>query len=184
MFDLLSRNWWTFAIQGLAALVFGLLTLVWPGISLQVMIALFGAFAIVHGIMALAASFDAAKQDLHWGSWLAVGILDLIAGLVAFFWPGLTALALLYVVVAWAIVTGIMSIGASIEWHDVVAHPWLLAFSGLLSLVLAIVLAVDPRDGILSLVWVVGIYAIVGGIAEIAFGFRVHNGGSSVGAAI
>jgi uncharacterized membrane protein HdeD (DUF308 family) len=113
-----------------------------------------------------------------------VGILDLIAGLVAFFWPGLTALALLYVVVAWAIVTGIMSIGASIEWHDVVAHPWLLAFSGLLSLVLAIVLAVDPRDGILSLVWVVGIYAIVGGIAEIAFGFRVHNGGSSVGAAI
>jgi uncharacterized membrane protein HdeD (DUF308 family) len=95
MVEMLTRNWWTFAIQGLAALVFGVLTLVWPGLSLVVLLALFGAYAVVHGAMALAASYDAHKRHLRWGSWLAVGLLSLLAGLVAWVWPGLTALALL-----------------------------------------------------------------------------------------
>jgi uncharacterized membrane protein HdeD (DUF308 family) len=175
MFDTLTRNWWTLALRGLAAVVFGVLTLAWPGISLRVMIALFGAFALVNGVMAVAASYEAHKRHLHWGSLLAVGILDLIAGAVTWFWPGLTALALLYVVVAWALVTGILTIGASIEFHDGIPHAWLLALTGVLSVVLAVVLAMDPRSGILSLVLVVGIYAIVGGISELIFAFHVRG---------
>lgn len=175
MFDTLTRNWWALALRGFAAVVFGVLTLVWPGLSLVVMIALFGAFAVVNGVMAIVASFEAHDSHLRWGSLLAVGILDLIAGGVTFFWPGLTALALLYVVVAWALVTGIMTIGASIEFHDAIPHAWLLTITGLLALVLAVVLAVDPREGVLSLIWVVGIYAIVGGISELIFAFHVHS---------
>src|SRR4051812_18773219 len=144
MLPMLTRNWWTFVIQGVAAVVFGVLTLVWPGLSLVVLLALFGAFAVVHGVMAVAASYEAHTHHLRWGSWLAVGLLDLIAGLVAWFWPGLTALALLYVVVAWALVTGLMTIGAAIEFHDAIPHAWLLALSGGLALAVGAVLALDP----------------------------------------
>src|SRR5579883_110697 len=175
MFDMLTRNWWTYAIQGLTAVVFGVLTLVWPSIGLTVMIALFGAFAMVTGAMHVAASFDAAKQRLHWGSLLATGILSLIAGLVTWFWPGLTALGVLYLVVAWAVVTGILSIVASVEFREFVPHSWLMTLSGALSLVLALVLAVHPRNGILSLVLVIGIYAIAAGIAALVFAFRLRN---------
>jgi uncharacterized membrane protein HdeD (DUF308 family) len=175
MLDLMTRNWWAYALQGLAALVFGILTLVWPGTSLQVMIVLFGAFAVVTGVMLIAASFDAAKQRLHWGSLLAAGILSVVAGVVAWFWPGLTATAVLYLVVAWALVTGVLYIVGSVELRDYVSHAWLLALSGVLSIVLAIVLAADPRDGILSLTLVVGIYAILAGISEMVFAFRLHG---------
>jgi uncharacterized membrane protein HdeD (DUF308 family) len=175
MFDILKRNWWAYAIQGLAALVFGILTLVWPGMSLAVMVALFGAFAVLSGIMLVAATFDAAKQRLHWGSLLATGILSLIAGLVTWFWPGLTALGVLYLVVAWAVVTGILQIVAAIELREIIPHTWLMAVNGVLSLVLAAVLAVDPRDGILSLVLVVGVYAIIAGMAALVFAFRLRN---------
>jgi uncharacterized membrane protein HdeD (DUF308 family) len=171
----MTRNWWAYAVQGLAALAFGILTLVWPNISLRVMIALFGAFAVVTGIMLVAASFDAARQRLHWGSLLAAGILDVGVGLVTWFWPGLTATAVLYLVVAWAAVTGVIYIVASVELRDDVPHAWLLTLTGVLSLALAVVLAVDPRDGILSLVYVVGIYAIISGAAELVFSFRVRT---------
>jgi uncharacterized membrane protein HdeD (DUF308 family) len=184
MFDWMTRNWWAYAIQGLAALAFGILTLIWPNISLRVMIALFGAFALVTGIMLVAASFDAAKQRLHWGSLLALGILDIAAGVVTWFWPGLTALAVLYLVVAWAAVTGVIYIVASVELRDYIPHAWLLTLTGVLSLALAVVLAVDPRDGILSLVWVVGLYAIISGGAELVFAFRVRGMQQDVGRAV
>jgi uncharacterized membrane protein HdeD (DUF308 family) len=180
MFESLTRNWWTFAVQGLAALVFGVLTLLWPGISLVAMIALFGAFAIVTGVMHMVGSYDAAKQHLHWGTLLAVGILDVVAGLVTWFWPGLTAYAVLYLVVAWALFTGILYVVASVELRDLIPHAWHLLFTGLLSLALAALLAFNPRSGILSLVLVVGIYAIATGISELVFAFRLHNVGHEV----
>ena len=181
MLERMTRNWWAFGLQGLATIAFGVLTLIWPGIGLGVMIALFGAFALVTGVMHIVASFDAARQRLHWGSLLAVGILDIAAGLVTWFWPGLTALALLYMVVAWALVTGVLYVVASLEFHAEVAHSWLLTLSGLLSLALAGVLAFDPRGGILSLVLVVGIYAIASGISELVFALRLHQFRQAVG---
>src|SRR5260370_20578731 len=138
MLDLMTSKWWTFALQGLAALVFGILTMIWPGTSLRVMIALFGAFAVVTGVLLVAGSFNAARQRLHWGSLLAAGILDVVVGLVTWFWPGLTALGVLYLVVAWALVTGILYIVASVELSDVIPHAWLLTLTGVLSVVLAV----------------------------------------------
>lgn len=184
MFDMLTRRWWAFAIQGAAALVFGILTLVWPGLSLVVLITLFGALALVRGAMVLAASYDAHKRHLRWRSWLAIGLLDVGAGLVAWFWPGLTALALLYVVAAWAIVTGVTLVVATIEVRRAIRHAWLLALSGALSLALGLVLVVNPASGILSLLWLIGIYAIVAGLAELIFAARVRllrrDGGQTV----
>jgi len=181
MFEMPIRHWWTFAIQGLAALTFGVLTLVWPGLSLIVLIALFGAVAVVRGVMALAAAYDAHARHLRWGAWLAVGLLNLSAGLVALFWPGLTALALLYVVAAWAIVTGLGSIGAAVGVHRAIPHAWPLALSGVLSLALGVVLAVAPGAGILSLVWLIGGYALVTGLAELVFAVRLRSPRRDVG---
>jgi uncharacterized membrane protein HdeD (DUF308 family) len=114
-------------------------------------------------------------HHLRWGSWLAVGLLSLLAGLVTWLWPGLTALALLYVVVAWALVTSLLTIGAAIEFHDAIPHAWLLALSGVLALALGVVLALDPRSGILSLVLVIGLYAIIAGLSELVFAVRVRR---------
>jgi uncharacterized membrane protein HdeD (DUF308 family) len=111
----------------------------------------------------------------------ALGILDVIAGVVTWFWPGLTALAVLYLVVAWAAVTGVVYIVASVELHDDIPHSWLLTLSGLLSLALAALLAVDPRSGILSLVWAVGLFAIISGVFELMFAFHVRHIQRSIG---
>ena len=124
---------------------------------------------------ALAASYDAHARHLRWGSWLAVGLLNLLAGLVAWFWPGLTALALLYAVGAWALVIGLMSIGAAIEFRAAIRHAWPLALRGVLALALGAVLALDPGPGLLSLVWLVGVYAIIAGLAELVFAVRVRH---------
>jgi uncharacterized membrane protein HdeD (DUF308 family) len=175
MLDRLTQNWWTFAVQGAVSLVFGVLTLIWPGSSLWVMIVLFGAFALVTGIMLLAASFDSARRRVHWGSLLAAGILSVVAGMVTWLWPGLTAMSMLYLVAGWALVTGILFVVASLEFRDVLTHSWLLTLTGALSIVMAAVLAIHPRSGILALVLVVGVYAIAGGIGELVFAYRLHS---------
>ena len=94
---------------------------------------------------------------------------------MTWFWPGLTALALLYVVVAWALATGLLTIGAAIEFHDAIPHAWLLALSGVLALAVGVVLALDPGSGILSLVVVLGLYAIIAGLSELVFAFGVQR---------
>jgi uncharacterized membrane protein HdeD (DUF308 family) len=175
MFDTFTRNWWAFAIQGVAAVVFGVLTLIWPGASLWAMLALFGAFALVTGAMLLAASFDSARQHMHWGSLAAAGILSGVIGLVTWLWPGLTAFGVLYLVVGWALATGVLYVVASLEFRDVISHSWLMTLTGALSIVMAAVLAIHPRSGILALVLVVGIYAIAGGNATLVFAFRLHD---------
>jgi uncharacterized membrane protein HdeD (DUF308 family) len=175
MVQMMIRTWWAYAIQGLAAVIFGILTLVWPGISLHVMIVLFGAFAVVTGVMLLAASFDATQRRIQWGSLVALGILDVIGGVVTWFWPGMTALTLLYQVVGWAAVTGVVYVAASVQLRVALLHSRLLALAGLLSLALAGLLAVDPRSGLLSLIWLVDLYAIIGGVIELVFAFQVRR---------
>src|SRR5918996_5648312 len=161
----LSRNWWLVALRGLAAIVFGVLAFVWPAITLFALVLLFGAYMLVDGIFAIVAAVRAARREARWWLLLIEGVLGVLAGLVAFFWPGLTALALLYFIAAWAIVTGIMEIVAAIRLRQEIEGEWALGLSGLLSVIFGILLVVLPAPaGLLSLVWLVAAYAVATGV--------------------
>jgi uncharacterized membrane protein HdeD (DUF308 family) len=171
----LSRNWWALALRGVVAILFGLAAFFLPGITLAVLILLFGAYMLVDGIFAIIAAVRAEEHDTRWWLLLAEGVLGVLAGIVAFLWPGLTALALLYLVAAWAIVTGILQIVGAIRLRQEIEGEWALILGGILSVIFGVLLAVMPGVGILALIWLIGAYALVSGVLLIVLAFRVRN---------
>jgi uncharacterized membrane protein HdeD (DUF308 family) len=171
----LSRNWWALALRGLAAIVFGVLAFAWPGLTLWALVLLFGAYMLVDGIFAIVGAVRAAGRETRWWLLLVEGVLGVLAGLVAFLWPGITALALLYLVAAWAIATGILQIIGAIRLRREIEGEWALILGGVLSVIFGLVLAVLPGSGILALVWLIGAYAVVSGVLLIVLAFRVRN---------
>lgn len=169
----LPRHWWLVALRGLAAIVFGILAFVWPGITLQVLVLFFGAYAIVDGVLALYAAIRTRGQH----RWAAVleGIVGIGAGVIAFLSPGITALALLIVIAVWAIVTGVMEVIAAVELRRVVTNEWFLILSGLLSVAFGILLLVQPGAGALAIVWLIGFYAVIFGVGLLAFAWRLRG---------
>ena len=172
----LSRNWWMLALRGLAAIVFGVLAFVWPDITLFALVLLFGAYMLVDGIFAIVAGVRSAGREARWWLLLIEGVLGVLAGLVAAFWPGLTALALLYFIAAWAIVSGILEIVGAIRLRQEIEGEWALGLSGALSVLFGILLVVIPAPaGLLSLVWLIGAYALAFGVLLLVLAFRVRS---------
>jgi uncharacterized membrane protein HdeD (DUF308 family) len=171
----ISRHyWWVLGLRGLLAVLFGLAAIVWPRLTLLVLVLLFGAYALVGGVMAVLVSLQERGVFARWWVLLLEGLAGIAAGVLTFFWPAITALALLYLIAAWAIVTGLFEIAAAFSARLPLALEWTLAVAGILSVVLGIFLAIRPGAGLLGLVWVIGVYAIVFGILLIirAFQFR------------
>lgn len=170
-----SRHyWWLMAIRGLLAVLFGLAAFIWPGLTLLVLVYLFGAYALVDGVMAVVVAFQTRSYLRHWWVLLLAGIVGIAAGVVAFAWPGITALALLYLIASWAVVTGIFEIAGSFSGRLPVAQEWTLGLAGILSVLLGVLLIAIPAAGILGLVWLIGAYALAYGVLLIirAFQFR------------
>jgi uncharacterized membrane protein HdeD (DUF308 family) len=169
----LSGNWWALLLRGIAALLFGLAALFWPGITLYVLIIFFGAYALVDGVFAIAAGI----RDSGGRRWvfLAEGVLGILAGLIAFFYPGMTAFVLLYVIAFWAILTGLLRIVMAIWLRREIENEWFLVLSGVISVLFGVILAALPGPGLLALVWVVGIYELILGVALIVLGFEVRG---------
>jgi uncharacterized membrane protein HdeD (DUF308 family) len=173
--DALARNWWAIALRGLAGIIFGVLAFVVPGVTLAVLVLLFGAYALVDGIFNVMAAVSGRSGRQPWWMLLLEGVVSVAAGLVAFFMPGLTALALVYVISAWAFVTGVLEIAAAIRLRKVITNEWWLALSGVVSIVFAVFLAVAPGAGALALVFWIGAYALVFGVFLVALGVRLRR---------
>jgi uncharacterized membrane protein HdeD (DUF308 family) len=172
----LARNWWLVLLRGLAAILFGVLTFVWPGITLVTLVLLYGIYALADGVLALAAAFMGGAPAPRW--WLAlVGVLGIGAGLVTFLWPGMTAILLLLFIAAWMIATGVMQIIGAIRLRKEIDNEWLLVISGsgALSVLAGIVLLVQPGAGALALLWVIGAYLIVYGILLVSLSLRLRK---------
>ena len=175
MLEKFTQNWWMFAVRGVAAVIFGVLALIWPGQTLQALVLVFGAFALVDGIFAVIAGIAARGYFDRWWAVLLEGVAGVVIGLLTFFWPSITALVLLYFIAAWALITGIFEIVAAIQFRRVISNEWMYILGGLLSIVFGVLLFVFPGAGAVSLVWMIGIYAIVFGISEIIFAFRLRG---------
>jgi uncharacterized membrane protein HdeD (DUF308 family) len=172
--------WWMVLLRGVFMAVFGLVALVSPGIALLTLVWVFGFYAILDGISAIAIGIR-TRGEPHWVWTVVQGVVSVLAGLVALFWPGVTALALLFVVAFWAIMLGIGEIAGAFasRRNGSTAWGWTLA-AGVLNVVFGIVLLIWPASGILTLVWLVGIFALVGGVALILLAFRVRSLAKSV----
>lgn len=173
--QLLARNWWLFLLRGIAAIVFGVLSFVWPGLSLITLILLFGAYAFVDGCFALAAAIvGKGSASLRW--WLVlVGLLGVAIGLGTFMWPGLTALTLLYFIAGWVIATGVLQIIGAIELRKVIDDEWWLILDGALAVLFGVFLFAMPGAGAVALIWLIASFAIAYGILMIAFAFKAKK---------
>ena len=171
---ILAKYWWLILLRGIAAIVFGVLAFVWPGITLLTLILFYGAFALADGVLALAHAIMGGNVGSRW--WLAlVGVAGIAAGLVTFFMPGLTAFVLLIFIATWAIVLGIFQIIGAIRLRKEIDNEWLIGLSGALSVLFGIVLLVAPVASILGLIWVIASYAIVFGIMMVMEAFKLKK---------
>lgn len=171
----LARNWWALALRGLVAVIFGLVALLLPGITLAALIIVFGVYSIIDGVFGIVATVRAAERHERWIALLLSAILSIAAGIVAFVWPGLTALALLYVIAFWAIFTGVLQVVAAVQLRRVLENEWMLGIAGVLSVIFGVLLVIFPGAGILSILWLMGAYAIVFGVLTIVLAFRLRQ---------
>ena len=176
MLSLFARNWWAFLIRGVAAITFGVLALIWPEQTLAVLVLLFGAYAIVDGVTMLIALF-AGDPLARRNGWLTAltGIVSIGAGIVALAWPDITAMALLYIVAAWSIATGVISMVAAIALRKEIDGEFWVGLGGLVSLAFGVLLVAFPGAGLLSLVWLVAIWAITFGVSSIGFALELRG---------
>jgi uncharacterized membrane protein HdeD (DUF308 family) len=180
MLSAITRNWWLAALRGSLAVIFGVAAFVWPGLTLEVLVLLFGAYAFVDGVVVLGFGLMAAGDGLRWWPLVLGGIVGIATGVFTFVQPGAIALALVYVIGAWAVVTGILEIVAAIRLRNVITNEWLMGFSGVLSIVFGVLVLARPNVGALTLVYLFGFYAILAGISQISLGFRLRGLGESL----
>ena len=163
-----------FLFRGIAAILFGILTFVWPQLTLSVLVLLFGVFAVISGITAVAVALR-NRGEQGWGLLLFEGILGILAGVVALVWPGITALAFLYLLAAWAIIIGIIEVVAPLSFPMRGGRALLMVLAGLVSIVFGIIIAAQPASGLLAVVWLIGVYAIVFGVMYVVAYFESRS---------
>ena len=170
----LAKYWWLVLLRGIAAIVFGVLAFMWPGITLVTLVLFWGAFALVDGVLALAHAVMGDGMGSRW--WLAlVGLAGIAAGLVTFMAPGLTALVLLFFFAGWAIALGVFQIVGAIQLRKQIDNEWTLILSGVVSVLFGTLLLAVPGAGLIGFIWVVAAYAIVFGVLLVGFAFRLKK---------
>jgi uncharacterized membrane protein HdeD (DUF308 family) len=176
MLSLVSRDWWVYAARGIAAILFGIMALIWPGPTLAVLILLFGAYAFVDGISLIVALArgDVLARSHKWITGL-MGVLGIAVAIATLVWPGMTALTLLYLVSFWAVTTGILQIASAIEFRREIAGELFVVLGGLFSIVFGALLVAFPGTGLLSLVWLVGFWAELFGFSSLGIAYRLHG---------
>jgi uncharacterized membrane protein HdeD (DUF308 family) len=167
---LFARNWWLWLVRGILAVLFGIMAFTMPGLTLLTLVLLYGAYALIDGVTSLWVGGSVRAWPL-----VIAGVLGVIVGIGTFSYPGITAVALLYLIGAWAIVRGIFEIIAAIRLRKEISNEWVLAFGGALSILFGVILFTNPGVGALAMVWVIGSYALIFGVMMILLAFRLRG---------
>lgn len=170
----LAKNWWAVGLRGLFAIIFGVIALLLPGLTLASLVLLFAAYMMVDGIFAIIAAVRAARSGERWGLLVLEGIVDFAAGAIALFWPLVTVVAFVYLLGAWAIISGVLLWAAA--FRLIIAHGrWWMALGGVVSVAWGVLLLTLPLTGAIVLTWWLGAYALVFGVALLALAFRLRK---------
>jgi uncharacterized membrane protein HdeD (DUF308 family) len=174
MSQILAQNWWLVALRGVFALIFGVIAVLLPGVTITALVLLFVAYMLVDGVFAIVSGVRAARRHERWGLLIVEGIADLVAGGIAIVWPLITVVAFIYLLAAWAIVTGGLAFAAALRLQ--LDHGrWLLAFGGFVSLIWGFMLLFWPLAGAVVLAWWMGAYALVYGVTLLILAFRLRG---------
>jgi uncharacterized membrane protein HdeD (DUF308 family) len=169
-------DWRSHALRGVLAALFGVAALAWPGLTLTALVVLFGAFALVEGLFTLSGvvSGELRPRGRKWPL-VAHGVAGVLVGLVTFFWPDVTTLALLYIIAFWALLTGVLELGDAIRLRKVLRKDWILAAAGVLRIAFGVILIAAPGSGALAVTWLIGWFALLSGVMHLAFAWRLRQ---------
>jgi uncharacterized membrane protein HdeD (DUF308 family) len=174
MENFFARSWWVLALRGAFGILFGALALMWPQLTLLTLVALFAAYALLNGIAAVAGAIRNRKQEDDWWVMLLLGIVSVGAGVLALVNPEATALVLVLLIGANALVTGVLDIVAAIRLRKTIEGEWMLALSGLASIAFGAIVFFFPAAGALATVWLISLYAFVSGALLLAVALRAR----------
>ncbi len=174
-FVILAHNWWMLLLRGVLAFVFGLLCFAYPGVTLRLLVFMFGSYMIIDGLLAIAAAFTRAKTQERWWSTLVEGIIGSVIGVLILTWPGITALGLLYLIATWAIVTGILKIVAAVRLQKYILGEWLLLVSGAASVICGLILFFMAGAGTMAVLFWIGAYAVTIGLFLVVVALRLRR---------
>lgn len=171
----MANNWLWVALRGVIAILFGIVAFVLPGLTFLVLVIWFGAYAFVDGIFTVIAAFTNRTKNDRWWVMLLEGILGIVVGILTFFQPGITGAALVYLISAWAIVTGALEIYAAIRLRQEIQGEFWLALTGVLSIVAGVLMFLFPDTGAIALIYIIGAYALLFGIMLLVLAFRLRG---------
>jgi uncharacterized membrane protein HdeD (DUF308 family) len=181
MNDLMQRSWWVLAIRGAAALIFGILAIAWPDITLLVLVAFFAAYAFITGVVYIVGAVRGRQSDKGWWMLLLLGLVAIAAGAIAVFNPAITALVLVLLMGANALVTGILDLAIAIRLRKEIRNEWMLILTGIVSIVFGVLVFLFPGAGALAMVWMVSFYAVLTGVLLLTLAFRLRGSGKASG---
>lgn len=177
----LALHWWVPALRGLLGIAVGFIAFVLPGVTLLALTFLFAAYALIDGILSFGMAFHAARLHSHWWALMLEGVAGVVIAGITLAWPAVTLVVLLYLIAAWAVVTGIFEVAAAIRLRRMVEHGWLLGLAGALSIVFGLLLFAAPGPGAIVIAWWIGAYAMIFGILMLALSFRLRGWSKSGG---
>ena len=175
LLETLKRHWWVPVIRGIAAIVFGVIAFVYPGLTIATLVLFFGAWVLIDGIFRIVGAIGHRASDPDWGWQLVIGILGIVVGLLTFHAPQITALALVIYIAAWALMIGASEIAIAVKMRREIKGEWFLILMGLASIAFAVLLLWNPIAGAAAVIWLIAWYAVVIGILAIFFGFRLRS---------
>jgi uncharacterized membrane protein HdeD (DUF308 family) len=176
--DTWMKMWWAVALRAGVAIVLGVIAFALPGVTLAAIVLLFGVYALIDGALALIAAVRELRIHGRWGVMMFEGLIGIAAGVIALLWPGIGALALTLLVAAWALSTGVLQVIMAIRLRRVISGEWLLILGGIVSIVLAILVALFPGVGALAIIWWLGAYAIAYGVIMLTLALRIRHLGT------
>ena len=175
LIEALKRHWWIPVIRGIAAIVFGIIAFVYPGLTIATLVLFFGAWVLIDGIFRIVGAIGHRASDSDWGWQLVIGLLGIVVGLLTFHAPQITALALVIYIAAWALMIGASEIAAAVKLRREIRGEWFLILMGLASIVFAVLLLWNPVAGAAAVIWLIAWYAVVLGVLAIFFGLRLRS---------
>jgi uncharacterized membrane protein HdeD (DUF308 family) len=174
LLETLKRHWWVPVLRGVVAIIFGIIAFTHPVMAAATLVLFFGAWVLIDGIFRIVGAIM-DRSDSDWGWQLVIGILGVMVGLLTFHAPGITALALVIYIAAWALMIGATEIALAIKMRREIKGEWFLILMGFASIIFAGLLLWNPIAGAAALIWIIAWYAVIMGVLAIIFGFRLRS---------